>query len=327
LLRASLATRSAMDPSITLRHAPGLPSLPDSHTLGTWLVFASALVWSSGGIIARLADVANPWITIFWRAGTAALFLLVFMLLRDGRGGTLALFRGMGVAGLAVGCCFAIASTAFVIALQFTTVANILLMLAGVPLIAALLSWILFRERLRLPTWIAVALVIGGVAVMVSDSLTGRISPMGDGLSLLIAFSFASAVVITRRYSDIRMTPAVCTGSAIGCVIALVMSMITAGNVLVESWQLPLLGLFGITMGLGMALFTQGARLIPSALTALLGTMETLLGPFWVWLFLDETPTPRTLVGGGIVLGALIGYLLWQITDNRRLRRLPPMVN
>ena len=112
----------------------------ESHPLGAWLVFGSAVVWSLGGIIARLAEVENPWTTVFWRAGTATLFLLLFMLLRDGRRGTLALFARMGPAGLTVGLCFAIASTSFVVALQFTTVANVLLMQAGVPLIAALIS-------------------------------------------------------------------------------------------------------------------------------------------------------------------------------------------
>src|SRR3546814_13494732 len=89
--------------------------------------------------------------------------LPIFLLLRDGRGGTASMFALMGLAGLAVALCFAIASTSFVVALQFTTVANILLMQAGVPLIAALISRILFGERLRLTTWLAVAAVISGV--------------------------------------------------------------------------------------------------------------------------------------------------------------------
>jgi len=298
-----------------------------SHALGAWLVFGSAVVWSLGGIISRLAEVDNPWTTIFWRAGTATLFLLAFMLIRDGRAGTLALFARMGRAGLAVALCFAIASTCFVVALNFTTVANILLMQAGVPLIAALISRILFGEQLRAMTWLAIAAVIAGVAVMVSDSLTGAVSPLGDGLSLMIAFSFATATVITRRCSGIRMTPAVCTGSAIGCAVALVLSLVTAGSVAVEAWQLPLLGVFGVSLGLGMALFTQGARLIPSAFAALLGTFETILGPIWVWLFLAETPAPRTMIGGTIVLAAIVAYLVWQIADHRKLRRVVPPVN
>ena len=299
----------------------------ETSALGGWMVFGAALVWSLGGIIARLAEVENPWTTIFWRAGTATLFLLAFMLVRDGRAGTQTLFARMGPAGLAVALCFAIASTCFVVALNFTTVANILLMQAGVPLIAALISRIMFGEQLRAMTWVAVAAVIAGVAVMVSDSLTGRVSPLGDGLALLIAFSFATATVITRRCHGIRMTPAVCTGSAIGCAIALTVSLVTTGSVAVEIWQLPILAVFGISLGLGMALFTQGARLIPSAFAALLSTWETILGPLWVWFFLAETPSPRTLIGGGIVLAAIIAYLVWQIADNRKLRRLAPPVN
>jgi drug/metabolite transporter (DMT)-like permease len=296
----------------------------ESHPLGTWLVFASAFVWSLGGILARLAEVENPWTTIFWRAGTATLFLLAFMLFRDGRAGTLALFARMGPAGLAVALCIAIASTAFVVALQFTTVANVLLMQAGVPLIAALISRVLFGEPLRLVTGIAIAAVIAGVAVMVSDSLTGRVSPVGDGLSLLIAFSFATATVITRRKAGIRMTPAVCTGAAVSCAVALAMSLSTAGGVAVAGWQLPVLAAFGVSLGLGLALFTQGARLIPSAFAALLGTAETILGPLWVWLLLNETPTPRTIIGGAIVLAAIVAYLIWQLANNRKIRRLAP---
>ncbi|MEQ8354504.1 MAG: DMT family transporter [Kiloniellaceae bacterium] len=299
----------------------------ESHALGPWLVFGSALVWSLGGLISRLADVDSAWTTIFWRSGTATLCLLAFMLVRDGWAGTLALFARMGYAGLSVAVCFTIATTTFIVALQYTTVANILLMQAGVPLIAALLSRILFGEQLRSVTWLAIAAVIAGVAVMVSDSLTGRVSPIGDGLSLLIAFAFATATVITRRYANIRMTPAVCTGAATGCAIALAVSLATVGSVAVETWQVPFLAVFGISMGLGMALFTQGARLIPSAYAALLSTAEVILGPLWVWLFLAETPMPRTVAGGGIVLTAITAYLLWQIVDNRKLRRLAPQVH
>lgn len=308
----------------TVAPAPGDGNQTESHSLGTWLVFGSAVVWSLGGILARLAEVENPWSTIFWRSGTAALFLLAFMLLRDGRAGTLVLFARMGPAGLAVAGCFAIATTSFVVALQFTTVANVLLMQAGVPLIAALISRVLFGEPLRIVTGVAIAAVIAGVAVMVSDSLTGRVSPLGDGLALLIALVFATATVITRRHAGIRMTPAVCTGAAIGCVIALAVCLATARPLAVEPWQLPVLGVFGASLGLGMALFTQGARLIPSAYAALLGTAETVLGPLWVWLFLDETPTPRTVIGGTIVLAAIVGYLIWQLSNQRKIRRVAP---
>src|SRR3546814_16462971 len=109
------------------------------------------------------------------------------MLLRDGRAGTAALFARMGLAGLAVALCFAIASTSFVVALQFTTVANILLMQAGVPLIAPLISRILFGETLRLTPWPALSAGISGLAVMVLASLPGPVSPPCDRRAPLIS--------------------------------------------------------------------------------------------------------------------------------------------
>lgn len=314
-----------------MQTAAALPPHPAGSAAGgatgAWLVLGAALVWSAGGLLVRLADVDSPWNTVVWRAGTATLFLLAFMLLRDGRAGTVALFRGMGLVGLAVALCFAAASTLFIVALQFTTVANVLLMQAGVPLMAAMISWLLFRERLRVSTWVAIAAVIGGVAIMVSDSLTGKVSPIGDGLSFLIALAFATATVITRRYSEIRMTPAVCTGSAIGFVVAFAMSMATTGEVMIRFDQMPYVVLLGVSLGLGMALFTQGARIIPAAFAALLSTSETILGPLWVWLFIGETPSLRTIAGGSVVLAALIAYLAWQIAGHHRIKRLPPTIH
>src|SRR5690606_7313412 len=118
--------------------------------------------------------------------------------------------RAMGLPGLVVSLCFATASTAFVIAISYTTIANIVLMQAGVPLIAALIAWLVFRERVGAATWAAIAAVLAGVAIMVSDSFGGSVSPVGDVLALTIAVVFAIATVITRRYAHVRMTPATC---------------------------------------------------------------------------------------------------------------------
>ena len=125
-----------------------LPSAPAESRTGAWLVLASAVAWSSGGSFGRLiGDDLEAWTIVFWRSLWAARFLLGFMLVRDGGRGTLALFRAMGLPGLAVALLFGSSSTAFVLALQYTTVANILLVQAGAPLIAALMAWAAFGER------------------------------------------------------------------------------------------------------------------------------------------------------------------------------------
>ncbi len=129
------ATETAGKPHVSRRE----------EQFGLLLVFLSALFWSFGGTIARFIETPDTWAVVFWRSVWATIFLVGFMLLRDGVRGTLKLFRDMGVPGIAVGVCFAIASSCFVIAIAHTTVANVVLMQTGVPLIAALMAFIFFR--------------------------------------------------------------------------------------------------------------------------------------------------------------------------------------
>lgn len=284
-----------------------MTTTPHDSRRGILLVAGSAIVWSFGGTISRYLEITDSWTVVFWRSIFAALFLLCFMLWRDGPRGTLALFKNMGKPGLGVALCFAIASTSFVIALAYTTVANILLMQAGVPLIAALITWILFHEKISASTWAAIAAVIAGVAIMVSDSFSGKVSPIGDGLALLISVAFAIATVITRRHAHVRMSPAVCLGVAIAAVV----SGSLASGYFVTAADFAWLFAFGaVNLGLGLAMFVTGARLIPAALAALVGTLEPVLGPIWVWLVHDEVPSSRTLLGGSVVFAALIIHLL-----------------
>ncbi|TIS92379.1 DMT family transporter [Mesorhizobium sp.] len=279
---------------------------PREERIGFLLVFLSALMWSFGGTIARFIDAGDSWTVVFWRSVWAAAFLLCFMVWRDGWRGTLKLFRDMGLPGLAVAFCFATASTCFVVALAYTTVANILLMQAGVPLLAALLAWALFRERVAMATWAAIAAVIAGVAIMVSESLDGAVSPIGDGLALLIAFMFSIATVITRRFAHVRMTPATCLGTMLAAAFA----ASQASEFAVSGHDMGFLFAFGVVnLGLGLAFFATGARLVPAAVAALLGTFEPILGPIWVWLIHSEVPSARTIVGGAVVVTALLVHI------------------
>jgi drug/metabolite transporter (DMT)-like permease len=287
---------------------------------GVLLVFGSAVAWSFGGAIARYLHLSDSWTIVFWRSAFAALFLLAMMLWRDGSAGTRALFRAMGLAGRGVAACFAAASTSFVLALQYTTIANILLMQAGVPLIAALVSFLLFRERVDRATWVAIPVVILGVGIMVSGSLTGQVSPMGDALSLLMALAFAGATVITRRHDKVAMMPAVCAGTLMAAAVAATQARAFA----ISPADGALLFVFGaLNLGLGLALFVRGVRRIPATLAALIGVAEPVLGPVWVWLVHGEVPGSRTLLGGGVVLTALLAHLLWQYLNQRTVTVIP----
>ena len=209
----------------------------------------------------------------------------------------------MGLPGLAVALCFATASASFIVALAYTTVANILLMQAGVPLIAALMAWMLFRENVAPGTWAAIAAVICGVAIMVSESFNGQVSPIGDGLALLIAFMFATARSSRAAFSHVRMTPATCLGTIIA---ALAASRAHARRFDARH---------GVPLRLRRAqsrpwprLFASGARRIPAACRAA-RPLEPVLAPIWVWLIHGEVPSVRTIVGGTVVFLALLVHI------------------
>ena len=283
---------------------------------GALLVFGAAAVWSFGGAIARYLTVSDSWTIIFWRSVCAAAFLLGFMLWRNGPRGTRALFASMGFAGIGVGMCFATASILFVVALRYTTVANILLMQAGAPLFAALLTFLFFGERISNATWVAIAAVMGGVGIMVSDALAGRISPMGDGLAIIMSIAFASAAVLTRRHANVGMMPAV----FLGTVIAVAIAASQATDLHVSLRDAGLLFVFGaLNLALGMVLFVTGVRLLPAAIAALISTAEPVLGPVWVWLVHKEIPNSRTLVGGAVVVVALLLHIGWQFRQQQQV--------
>lgn len=285
-----------------------------SATTGLILVAGAALTWSFGGTIARFIHAPDSWTVVFWRSYFATVFLLLYMAVQHGPQGTINHFRAMGWPGVAVGVCFAIASTSFVVALAHTTVANILLMQAGAPLFAALIAFVVFREAVSRSTWIAIAAVIAGVAIMVSQSLTGKVSLVGDGLALIITIVFSIATVITRRHSNIEMVPAVCLGVAIAAVFSGYMTSDFSVSAVDFAWLI----LFGaINLGFGLAIFVTGARMVPAALAALISTLEPVLAPIWVWFIHGEIPTLMTIVGGSVVFLALLGHVLMQLRQAR----------
>ncbi len=285
---------------------------------GTLLIIASALIWSTGGLFVRLIHGADSWTIVFWRSLTAALFLFGLLLWTEGRNWRAAL-TGMGLAGVAVGLCFTCASISLIIALNFTTVADVLIIMSAAPILAAALGWVVLREPISPMTLFAIIATIIGVGIIVWQGLTGVSGAklIGDGFAALIAIAYAAAIVITRHNSHIAMTPAVFLGVVVAMFIALPLA--TPGALTLAN--APLLFSFGaLQLGLGLAVFAAGARLIPAAQTALLGTLEPILGPLWVWLFIGEQPGTPALIGGAIVLTAIS---LHTIFESRKLTPEP----
>jgi len=196
----------------------------------------------------------------------------------------------------------AAASTCFILSLTYTSVANTLMLMSTGPFVAGLLGWLLLGERVAPRTWIAMGIALGGVVVMVSSSY-GRGAMVGDLLAVAMAGSFAVATVLIRRHPEIQMAPAAALATALTALVALPF----ADPLQTSPRDLLLLAFFGVgQFGAGFLLFMAGARLIPAAESSLIGMLETVLGPLWVWLVLNERPGAATLAGGALILTALV---------------------
>ena len=290
--------------------------IPERTGRGLLLVAAAAITWSTGGLIVRLLDDHDPWRTIFWRSLFAALFLIGYVAASEKRA-TINVFRSIGRPGLLLGLYFAIASVTFIIALGLTSVANTLVIISTAPLFAALLSRRLLGDVIRPRTWVAILASVAGVALMVGDSL-GESSLLGNLVALVIPLLFALGTVVIRRQRHMRMTPAL----AVSPVIALLVATPLVPTFGISGHDLALLAFFGAgQLGLGMVLFSIGARMAPPAKAALVSLLETVVGPFWVWLVVGEMPGVGALLGGVIVLGAMALHTAFDLR-----RPLPPPV-
>ena len=266
---------------------------------GQIYVALAAVAWSTAGVLQRQLTLDTP-TQVFGRAVFAGAALLVWVAIAE-RGRVVQAFRAIGLAGVAVALCVATASCSFIAALNHTSVARVLFILALAPVLAAALARVTLGEPLTRRTVVAMALALAGVALMLGAPGEGSLA--GDGLSFLVALSFALMIVITRWRQDVSMAPATCLSQVILVVVFLPFADPGAIGADDTAW-LAALGIGQI--GLGFALLTVGARLIPAAQVGLITLLEVVLGPLWVWLALDERPSALTLAGGAIVLAAIV---------------------
>jgi drug/metabolite transporter (DMT)-like permease len=268
------------------------------HRRGRLYVAAAAVAWSTAGLFQRelTVDLATQ---LAGRAFFAVLAILAFVAVAE-RGRVVRGFLAIGRAGLVMAALMAISSGAFIAALNYTSVANVLFLQALAPVLAAVFGTFV-GERVSRRTWIAIAVAIAGVALMVGGP--SRPNATGLALSLLMSVSFAATIVITRHQRQVSMAPATCLSQA--AVFVCAAPFASAGSIGGEDLAL-LVGLGVTQIGLGLIFLSIGARLIPAAEVALITLLEIVLGPLWVWLALGERPGTTTLVGGAIVLGAVV---------------------
>jgi drug/metabolite transporter (DMT)-like permease len=282
------------------RTVPAPVEIVDHARKGQLFVALGAVAWSTAGLLQRDLSLGTA-TQLAGRALFALVSLLAFVAISRPDGGMVAAFRRVGRAGLVTAGCMAVASSTFLIALNHTSVAHVLFILALAPLVAALLARVALGERVSAQTCMAMLIALVGVVVMLGGGGGGGL--LGDGLAIVTTLAFAASIVITRHQREISMAPASCISQLLVLLLALPFAHPGSAG----ARDLVLLVLLGAgQIALGLALMTTGARLIPAAQTALIGLLEVVLGPIWVWLAYAEQPGTATLVGGAIVVVGIV---------------------
>jgi len=274
---------------------------PARHRIGVAMVLAAGALLSIAGIVIRQLESAGGWQIHFYRS--IGFFVVVFLYLAVRyRTAVLRSFVDAGRPGIIVALCLGFGSACYIFALLLTTVANALFIISAAPFLAALLGWVVLGERVRPLTWAMMAMAIAGVAIMVFDGVRGG-RLLGNLVALGTPLSFAIMLVTMRHAGRCDMVPGVCLAGLVGAALGFAM----ADTLVIPARDLALCLFLGVAQyGAGFVLITLGARHLPAAEVALLSLTEVILAPIWVWVGIGEVPSTLTLVGGAVVLGAVV---------------------
>ncbi|WP_454658282.1 DMT family transporter [Bosea beijingensis] len=291
------------------------PSSSTAHSRGVLLVFAATVAWSASGIYARLLTT-DAWTAIAWRSLFAAVFLIVPMVLFGGAGTRRQWKKTFGPAGLALIACQTISQSAFIGAYYTTSVANVAVIYATAPFIAAIMGWLILKEPIAWRAMVAGLVCLIGVGIIISASMgAGRV--IGDLLALLMTVTFAVVIVVPRLDPELPAMPPIFISSVLAF---LLFAPFSSGGSL-DGHNLLVLAAFGATnFSIALVLFIMGARHLPPAESALIGTTEVVMTPVWVWLLFSEQPPVATMIGGTVILAAVLWYTLSELRRSHERR-------
>ena len=286
----------------------------EGHLLGVILVIASALVFSLAGVLTK-SIAADAWTIACWRGLLGGMMIALYVV-RSGREKPLRETFRLGWRGWLLASVGSLASLAFIFAFKLTYIANVAVIYATVPFMAAGLAWWLLRESFHWRTAVTTAFSLLGVVILVAGGLgSGKL--VGDIVALIMTLGNALYMVLIHVFRD---SPVVLAGG-VSALQLFVVGWFVVDPLAVSQQDAVLLSLFGISFALAVVLWTEGTKLIPAAEAGLLGSAEAPFAVLLAWLLLAELPPLASFIGGSIVLAAVFTHAAGDIALTRPFRR------
>lgn len=277
-----------------------------SHQRAILLMIIAPTLWSIAGVLTRHLDSAQGFEVTFWRSLFSGIFVAGALLYQLGLRGATRTVRSLGGLGVLSGLMWSVMFVCFMVALTRTTVANTLIVMSVSPLFTAFLAWLILKERVAPRTWLAISAAFIGISWMFVNSMSEVGGKHLVGMMIASAVPVAAAInfiAIKRAGHGVDLIPAILLGSVFsaGLMLALAAPFQTS---LHDIAILATLGFF--QLGLPCMLMVKAMKHLSAPEVSLLALLEVLLGPLWAWLGAGEVPTQETLIGGAIVMAALV---------------------
>ncbi len=276
-----------------------------SHKQALFLMIIAPAMWSSAGVLSRKLESARGFEVSFWRSFFAALFVLIALAVQH-RQRVFGKIRALGKYGAFSGLMWGSMFSCFMLAITMTTVANALIVESLSPLLTAIFAWIFLREKIPARTWLAIFVACIGMVWMFIDGFSKLDSRGLIGVILATCVPLAAStnvIILKKGGQDVDLIPAVFVGGLLSACLMLPMALPFSASV----HDLVILATLGVfQLGVPCMLMVHAAKGLSAPELSLLSLLEVLLGPLWVWMAVGEEPARATLVGGAVVLTALI---------------------
>ena len=268
---------------------------------GPFLVFLGACTLSFGGLIVKSFEGANLWQILFWRSVFFSIVVLFFLILNYKKNFFNSIYK-IGLPGFFGGMVLSCGYVGYVFAMYNTTVANANFIIQTQTIFLAIFGYIFLKEKISKLTLASILLAFSGIFLMLGSSLTtGQM--VGNIAAFVMPISFAVLILTVRKYPSVDMIPL----QLIAGIGAVIIGYLFSSKIIISSHDIFLGFVAGFfQVGLGFIFITIGAKTTPSALVGIIMLTEAVLGPLWAWLFINETPPLVVLVGGTIVLSAVL---------------------
>ena len=271
---------------------------------GPFLIFLGALCLSFGGIIVKSFEGANLWQILFWRQIFFSIIVALYLLFTYKKN-FFKKFYDSGFPGFIAGASLSVGFAAYVFAMYTTTVANTNFIITTETIFLAFIGYFFLKEKINLITLISIILGMSGVLLILGSSLSIQSSEqfIGNLVAFIMPLSFAVLVLIIRKYPKVDMIPAVFYAGILSCLYGLFL----LENFAISTKDIWLAFLLGVPqLAFGFIFITIGSRTTPAVMVGLLMLMESIFAPIWVWLFYNEIPPISVLIGGIIILSAVV---------------------